>query len=64
MMMEKSREADPAEFEAVTVKEYAPVAAGMPEIEPEESIESPSGSVPSERDHVMGDEPMAENAAE
>ena len=63
--MVKSLEADPKEFEAVTVNEYAPGAAAVvPEIVPEESSERPEGRKPSARAHVMGDVPMAERFAE
>lgn len=64
MMMVKSREVEPAELEAVTVKGNAPGVVGVPEMVPEESRLRPSGREPEERVHVMGDEPMAERVAE
>ena len=54
----------PAEFDALTVNVNTPSSAGMPEIVPEESSVSPSGSVPSEIVHVMGAEPIASRVVE
>ena len=64
MMMVKSFEAEPAEFEAVAVKEKAPALVGVPEMLPEEERVRPAGRSPETRVHVMGFEPIAEMFAE
>ena len=64
MMMVKSFEAEPAEFEAVAVKEKAPALVGVPEMLPEEERVRPAGRSPLERVQMMGDEPIAERFAE
>ena len=57
------REAEPAEFCAVTVKVYLPVAVGVPEITPALLRVSPVGRLPDVTDHVMGVVPVAVKTA-
>ncbi len=57
------RAADPAEFCAVTVKVYLPVAVGVPEITPAALRVSPAGRLPELTDHVMGVVPVAVKTA-
>ncbi len=64
-MSVKSLVSSPAELAALTVKVKAPGSVGVPEIVPVfVSSVSPSGSVPSERVHVMGVEPIAARVVE
>ncbi len=55
--------AEPAEFCAVTVNVYLPVAVGVPEITPALLRVSPVGRLPDVTDHVMGVVPVEDKTA-